>query len=824
MHRYGLALSGGGFRAALYHLGVVRYLRDAGILHNISQITSVSGGSVFGAHLVLNWERYCGTDEEFQRVSDELIQFLQMDVRNRIVRRFPLASVVNWGRRTLRLNTWRQYTRAGLLEQHYEKFLYGDRGLFSLPESPRLYILATDLSEGSLCAFYRDGLLLQRRTPGGHDQFEKLQVGLATVPMAVAASSAFPGFFPPLELRGSEVGAKEGEFARHAFTDGGIYDNLGLRMFRHLKLSSIRDAAEFSVDDVLDRDATIETLVRGAEMPNDSALGNLWHRLESVSTTTRPASTVQERARDAIDDLGEVLQSETLYLEPAFGEVKLQSERAQSLLDEMRSSENAPELSDVLWVNQQLVAALLQKEAGKPCLRSSSDGIDGIFVSNAGASFKVRSEGRAGGLMATAMRSSDILMDRVNQMELESFYKTSGVLFFPITQVIEESQDPFAPHREVQRQAALIRTDMDRFTDLEVSALVQHGYCIARHQCSDLPELSFKNEVNGPPWNPLAMRDAARGSSRAVAALSDEDHALESSRVLQKSASRRIFSTLLSWKDWPSYIWAPLFLTIICTLPYMLYQSKQTALHQSHVLAVVAETSPLYRKILNLLDSGPIHELPDVPFEEVEQLDSVAYEGVEVISDDRIYDLRGWSAAEGQQWSPYSYTRVRMRRLPDSAMYDDIRMQLATNAADLQFRCRNTELHPRFFRTRQDGRYLWELRLDLTRVAVGEERVMTFESILPSDMAEQIGNVGRFRFTIGADTGFAQIWMLMPSDRAYDKFEIWSYPIGNPEMSELVIPAKTVNLPIGSIATFQLINPKADRRYECRWRWSGIEE
>ena len=113
MNRYGLALSGGGFRASLYHLGVIRYLRDAGLIQNIKQITSVSGGSVVAAHMVLNWDRYCGSDEDFDQVSGELIRFLQMDVRNRIVRRFPLASMVNWGRRTVRLPAWRQYTRAG---------------------------------------------------------------------------------------------------------------------------------------------------------------------------------------------------------------------------------------------------------------------------------------------------------------------------------------------------------------------------------------------------------------------------------------------------------------------------------------------------------------------------------------------------------------------------------------------------------------------------------------------------------------------------------------------------------------------------------------
>jgi predicted acylesterase/phospholipase RssA len=129
-HRqFGLALSGGGFRAALYHLGVVRFLRDVQLLPAISRITSVSGGSIIGAHMVLNWDRYSGTDEAFQEVSEELIRLVRIDVRNRIIRRFPLLSIVNVLHRLALLGTVRQYTRAGLLARHYEEFLYGDRAL-----------------------------------------------------------------------------------------------------------------------------------------------------------------------------------------------------------------------------------------------------------------------------------------------------------------------------------------------------------------------------------------------------------------------------------------------------------------------------------------------------------------------------------------------------------------------------------------------------------------------------------------------------------------------------------------------------------------------
>src|ERR1700761_7709681 len=89
--KLGLALSGGGFRASLYHLGLIRFLRDAGILPQICHITSVSGGSILAAHLVLNWDRYNGSPSEFDAAAAEILSFVRLDIRNRVVRRFPLT-------------------------------------------------------------------------------------------------------------------------------------------------------------------------------------------------------------------------------------------------------------------------------------------------------------------------------------------------------------------------------------------------------------------------------------------------------------------------------------------------------------------------------------------------------------------------------------------------------------------------------------------------------------------------------------------------------------------------------------------------------------
>ncbi len=88
MKKIGLALSGGGFRASLFHLGLFRFLRAAGILSQVTHITSVSGGSIFAAHLVLNWERYNGSVRDFETAAAEILSVVRLDIRNRITRRF----------------------------------------------------------------------------------------------------------------------------------------------------------------------------------------------------------------------------------------------------------------------------------------------------------------------------------------------------------------------------------------------------------------------------------------------------------------------------------------------------------------------------------------------------------------------------------------------------------------------------------------------------------------------------------------------------------------------------------------------------------------
>jgi NTE family protein len=49
------ALSGGGYRAMLYHLGALQRLNEFGLLSVMDRHSAVSGGSLAGAVLGLQW-------------------------------------------------------------------------------------------------------------------------------------------------------------------------------------------------------------------------------------------------------------------------------------------------------------------------------------------------------------------------------------------------------------------------------------------------------------------------------------------------------------------------------------------------------------------------------------------------------------------------------------------------------------------------------------------------------------------------------------------------------------------------------------------------
>jgi predicted acylesterase/phospholipase RssA len=223
--RIGLALSGGGFRATLFHLGVVRLLNETGQLSQVKRIGAVSGGAILAAHLVLHWEQYAGSNEEFDKAAQEIIQFVQKDIRGRVIRRWIFASL---SLVQLLLRHSRRWTRTNLLQKQYYA-LYKDKALKHLraPDRPQVYFYSTSLTTGVVCSFGRSGF----RWHGQYDDPRERSIIAPNTPIAfaVAASSAFPPLFPPIEISNETLFCDKGRFPySHYLTDGGVYDNLGI--------------------------------------------------------------------------------------------------------------------------------------------------------------------------------------------------------------------------------------------------------------------------------------------------------------------------------------------------------------------------------------------------------------------------------------------------------------------------------------------------------------------------------------------------------------------------------------------------------------------
>jgi len=148
--RIALSLSGGGFRATFFHLGVIRFLAETGLLKDVNQICSVSGGSILAAHLVKNWSDYTGDSKLFEEIAGRLIKFGTFDLRGRIIRRWLLSFLFF----PVRIVSPRSWSRTDMLKRYYDERLFRGETLRTLKDTqsgpiPRLHILATSFKLGA---------------------------------------------------------------------------------------------------------------------------------------------------------------------------------------------------------------------------------------------------------------------------------------------------------------------------------------------------------------------------------------------------------------------------------------------------------------------------------------------------------------------------------------------------------------------------------------------------------------------------------------------------------------------------------------------------
>jgi NTE family protein len=208
-----LCLSGGGYRAMLFHTGALWRLHQAGLLPRIAMYSSVSGGSIANGWLALKWTELMQPGASFERVFVDAIR----DMARHTVDVWAVLRGI-WTR-----------SIAKQVAAMYDRLLFKGAMLRDLPEKPVFVFNASSLQTGALWRFRRDymgdykvGYVLQPDLPLSH---------------AVGASSAFPPILSPVILH-PPVDRYDPKYptrltdpryrSRIVLADGGVYDNLGL--------------------------------------------------------------------------------------------------------------------------------------------------------------------------------------------------------------------------------------------------------------------------------------------------------------------------------------------------------------------------------------------------------------------------------------------------------------------------------------------------------------------------------------------------------------------------------------------------------------------
>lgn len=314
--KVGLALSGGGFRASLFHLGVLARLAEMDVLRSVEVLSTVSGGSIVGAHYYLEVQHLLETRADRDIRRRDYIRIVRRVQRHffRGVRRNLRTRALSSLWHNLRMVLSKSYSRSNRLGELYESELYryvrdgkqdGERRMQQLLITPQgsdpatpfkpdfsnwrrrakvpvLLLNATSLNSGHSWQFTArwmgeppgliegsvDANVRYRRL--WYEQAPTADLRNYRLGYAVAASAGVPGLFEPLPLHGLYPGRTV------LLVDGGVHDNQG-----------VEGLLDESTTLVLCSDASGQ--MDDLERPSDTLIG----------VPLRSNSILQDRVREA---------------------------------------------------------------------------------------------------------------------------------------------------------------------------------------------------------------------------------------------------------------------------------------------------------------------------------------------------------------------------------------------------------------------------------------------------------------------------------------------------------------------------------------------
>lgn len=249
--RIGLALSGGGYRAAAFHLGTLRKLNNLGILDKVDVISTISGGSIIGAYYALHREGFNMFVRDFSMLLKKSVikrvllsaTFIRMTIiailMILLMLYFLFFTPFPWACLLVLITCifiifkfqFELFPVSKLIEKIYQDIFFKNATLDQFPDKPIMAVSASNLQTGRLFTFSKSRMGDSTYTN------EEAQFNPSWFPVAraVMASSCVPFAFTPVSVSQKyyQKSAK-GAYVRPLLIDGGVYDNQGIHKLTHM--------------------------------------------------------------------------------------------------------------------------------------------------------------------------------------------------------------------------------------------------------------------------------------------------------------------------------------------------------------------------------------------------------------------------------------------------------------------------------------------------------------------------------------------------------------------------------------------------------------
>jgi hypothetical protein len=248
-----VAVSGGGHRAALFGLGSLLYLTEAGLNTDVSSIASVSGGSMTNGVLVRDTDFNTETSSTLVAKTSNLVHrcahtgtvqwttTVKLALSAAVLAVLALLAglvigVLQWTWGPPHWHSFGAWLSAGglvaatvavqsfslLADRAFAAQLYGTTTMGDLTANPVTHVFCSTELQSKLHVYFSP-----RFAYGRCFDFSTTDARNLRLSTAVQASACFPPVFPPRRLWAKKYGFPKNSSWRLWLSDGGVYDNMG---------------------------------------------------------------------------------------------------------------------------------------------------------------------------------------------------------------------------------------------------------------------------------------------------------------------------------------------------------------------------------------------------------------------------------------------------------------------------------------------------------------------------------------------------------------------------------------------------------------------